>query len=319
VEQLLKQTSLASDLRYRSELEFGTNLGQIEMDQSVIDKISRTYQKHPINAARIIERIERQFGSTTSVTELDLATDRRTWATDQNHTGGLDSVLSLAHDIDITETDCVLDVGTGLGGTPRVLSHLYGCCCHGIELTEARYHDALQLTEIAGLQDRVTFTCGDFLAIDLPHGPYDVIIGQDTFMHFPDQTRVLKRCAELLKPAGTLVVDDGVLRREPANEDERRRLKSAWDHWNGHFHSLVEWQGFLEESGFRCWLYQNFTDVALREYQARLHTDSQRDEPVDPHEQNGWKLGVSLIETGLIGTMRLIAEKTKSAALSAKP
>ena len=123
------------------------------MDADRLAKLTQVYAEHPLTGARILERLRRQKGALENVTELELAIDHETRLTDQNHMGGLETVQAIAHAVGLRGSERVLDVGTGLGGTPRLLASLYGCRCHGVELTEGRFHDAVELTRLVGLGD----------------------------------------------------------------------------------------------------------------------------------------------------------------------
>lgn len=278
------------------------------MDSMRLEKISRAYDRHPLRAATILERL-RKSGRYSNISEVDLATDDLTLITDQNHTGGMEAVIELAQRIGLQREDHVLDIGTGLGGTPRVLAECYGCRCHGIELTRSRYHDAVELTRLVRLQHLVTLTCGDFLTGTFPQGPFDVIIGQDTFMHFEDLEAALQKCSTLLDLDGWLIIEDGFLRRAPADETERRQLAAAWDQWNGRFSSLNDWERAVRNCDLHTWVFEDRTAKAQREYQARLQRLHRLPRPVERQELSGWRLGEALIHAGLMGTMRLFCRK----------
>lgn len=281
------------------------------MDSTRLAKISRTYDRHPLRAATIVERLA-NTGRLSNLSEDDLATDDATFITDQNHTGGLQAVVELARLVDLQRTDRVLDIGTGLGGTPRVLADRYGCRCHGVELTTARYNDAVELTRRVGLRHLVTFSYGDFLNVNFPQAPFNVIIGQDTFMHFEDLHAVLRKCSPLLATDGNLVIEDGFLRRAPATEIERSQLAAAWDQWNGRFPSLREWQNALRSCGFGVDRSDDRTDEAIMEYQLRMQSLPQVDRRPERHELSGWSLGEALMRSGVIGTMRILCRRQRS-------
>ncbi len=281
------------------------------MDSTRLAKISRTYDRHPLRAATIVERLA-NTGRLSNLSEDDLATDDATFITDQNHTGGLQAVVELARLIDLQQTDRVLDIGTGLGGTPRVLADRYGCRCHGVELTTARYNDAVELTRRVGLQHLVTFSCGDFLNVNFPQAPFNIIIGQDTFMHFEDLHAVVRKCSTLLATDGNLIIEDGFLRRAPATEIERSQLAAAWDQWNGRFPSPREWQDALLDCGFDVDRFDDRTDEAIVEYQLRLQSLPEVDRRPEPHELSGWRLGEALMCSGVIGTMRIVCRPRPS-------
>lgn len=281
------------------------------MDPTRLAKISRTYDRHPLRAATILERLQKS-GRFSDLSEDDLATDDITFITDQNHTGGLDAVVELARLVDLQKTDRVLDIGTGLGGTPRVLADRYGCRCHGIELTATRYFEAIELTHRVGLQHLVTLSCGDFLDASLPQAPFNIVIGQDTFMHLEDLCAAFLKCSTLLVANGKLVIEDGFLRRAPATEMERNQLDAAWDQWNGRFPNLHEWQNAALRSGFVIDRIEDRTDEAIAEYQARLRRSDQVDRPPEQHELSAWRIGNALMGSGVIGTMRILCRKQPS-------
>src|SRR4029453_3691887 len=102
----------------------------------------------------------------------NLAEDPGGGVTDQNHVGGAAEVRALAKAVGLEPGAAVLDIGTGLGGTPRLLAGGFGCPCHGVEPTPKRFRDAVRLTQLAGLDRLVTFTQGDFMSVDVPGGPF---------------------------------------------------------------------------------------------------------------------------------------------------
>ena len=279
------------------------------MDNDFLAKMSRVYAKHPLTAASVLRRVRRQKGTLDGLTEMDLAVDDRTGLTDQNHLGGAEAVRAIARAVVLREGDRVLDVGTGLGGAPRLLAHLYGCRCHGVELTESRFNDAVQLTRLVRLERRVTFTQGDFLTVAVPGGPFDLILGQGAFMHFPDHGRLLGRCAGLLRPGGWLAVEEAYLRRAPAGGEEAR-LEELLDCWNGGLHPLRLWDQWVRAAGLARPQVDDFGGAAERELRRQVRLASEGAfGSVTESELRGWRLGAELIAAGLIGMMRLLAQK----------
>jgi SAM-dependent methyltransferase len=278
------------------------------MNADFLAKISRAYAEHPLSAATILDRVRRQKGSLNGLTEMDLAIDDKTRVTDQNHAGGFEAVRAIARAVGLRGGERVLDVGTGLGGTPRLLVHLYGCRCHGVELTQARCRDAVELTRLVGLDGQVMFTRGDFLAVEVSGGPFDVVIGQAAFMHFSDHGRLLGKCAGLLKLGGWLAVEDCYLRRGPAGEEELRQLEELFDCWNGRFHPLSRWAEWLGMAGLVWHRLDDLSESATRELRTRVQlAEEGKLVSVTASELRGWQLGTELTEAGLIGMMRLLA------------
>ena len=51
----------------------------------------------------------------------------------------------------------VLDIGCGVGGSTRRLSHETGCCVTGIDLSDEYIDAAERLTQLLNMQERVKF------------------------------------------------------------------------------------------------------------------------------------------------------------------
>ena len=52
----------------------------------------------------------------------------------------------------------------------------------------------------------VTFVAGDFMTLDLPAAPFDLIVSFEVLSHVADQPAFMKRLADLLKPNGHLML-----------------------------------------------------------------------------------------------------------------
>jgi sterol 24-C-methyltransferase len=59
----------------------------------------------------------------------------------------------------------VLDVGCGVGGPAREISHFTGVKIVGINNNAFQVHRARQYTEKAGLSDSIQFVQGDFMTL----------------------------------------------------------------------------------------------------------------------------------------------------------
>jgi protein-L-isoaspartate O-methyltransferase len=290
------------------------------MDPAFRARLERVYSEHPIAADAILDRVRRQRGSLDGIRERDLAEAPGGGLTDQNHVGGAADVRALAHAIGLERGSNVLDIGTGLGGTPRLLAEEFGCRCHGVELTPKRFQDAVHLAELVGLDELVTFTQGDFMSGAVPGGPFDVAIGQGALMHFDDLPAVLDRIAAELRPGGTLVVEDGVIVEQPSTVEERRLLDVLLHHWNGRFQLRADWPGLLDRAGFQLDRMDDLTAVAIEEFERLLaETRAERLGHVTPGEHEGWELGLRFLRSGRLGIARIIATLSTGSTRPAAP
>lgn len=139
---------------------------------------------------------------------------------DQYHYLGADACYEVAEALDLKETDQVYDVGSGVGGTGRVLADCSGAAIVGVELQPELCRLATELTERVGLQDRVTFKAGDFLNYDW-EADFDHFISLLVFLHVPDRRRALEHCYQALKPGGQFFIEDFVLLQPPTPSEQR--------------------------------------------------------------------------------------------------
>jgi 2-polyprenyl-3-methyl-5-hydroxy-6-metoxy-1,4-benzoquinol methylase len=93
----------------------------------------------------------------------------------------------------------ILDVGCG-DGYDSVLFSKFGRVV-ATDLAPATIADAAARYASTG----VSFLAGDFLAMDLA-GPFDVIVTLETLSHVYDQAAFFRRCSELLRVGGTIIV-----------------------------------------------------------------------------------------------------------------
>lgn len=119
----------------------------------------------------------------------------------------------------------VLDVGTGFGGTARLLAHRSGCKVDALELQPDLCEAGKELTRRCGLHDLVTHVNGDFLQLFVTPDTYDAVVGLLSFLHIGNWRELFQRCFDSLKPGGVLFVDDFFLRGQELTSEDTQTLK----------------------------------------------------------------------------------------------
>lgn len=277
------------------------------MDPALRARLERVYSEHPITADAVLARVRRDRGTVDGITERDLAEAPAGGVTDQNHMGGAASDRAIAVAVGIGPDWTVLDVGAGLGGTVRLLAEEFGCRCHGVELTPSRFADAVRLTHLLGLDDRVTFTHGDFMTVDAPGSPFDLIVCQGAALHFPDLRAFIDRAAAHVRPGGWLAVEDALLARAPTMGEEDSLL-SLQRCWNIRIQSREEWTRTLGQAGFLVQKEDDMTGIAIADLEGTLRESrSLRFEGVSADERLGWEVGLASLRSGLISAVRILA------------
>ncbi|MCW5691843.1 MAG: methyltransferase domain-containing protein [Pseudolabrys sp.] len=171
------------------------------------------YERHPISAEIIKAKLLDARGTLENVAPDEL------FAHDQDHYGSLAANDALAQRAGIAQGSRVADFCAGLGGPARYLAHRYGADVTGIELTPARVRGAAELTQLAGLADRVRVIEGNVIAVPLDGGSVDAVISQEAFLHVPDKAKTLAEAHRILKNGGRLAFTDWVAHRPLSQAD----------------------------------------------------------------------------------------------------
>lgn len=113
-----------------------------------------------------------------------------------------------AHLRDGGEDATVLDIGAGYGGAARRLVDRFGCRVVCLNLAEAENERNRELTQEAGMADRIEVVDGSFEDIPKDAGTADVVWSQDAMLHSGDRPRVLREVDRVLKRGGRFVFTD---------------------------------------------------------------------------------------------------------------
>ena len=140
---------------------------------------------------------------------------------DQWHYHGTDAVRHAAEDLGLQSTSRVLDIGSGLGGPARFLSHTTGCHVTALELQPRLHELAADLTQRCGLSERVTHLCGDALTYPISDAAFDAAVSWLVAHHIPDRPRLCVRLAKALRPRGVCYIEDLYMRAPFSVEDLR--------------------------------------------------------------------------------------------------
>jgi ubiquinone/menaquinone biosynthesis C-methylase UbiE len=127
---------------------------------------------------------------------------------DAFHTRGRQSTLEVAALAGLQDTDSVLDVGCGLGGTARHLADQFKCKVQGIDLTKEYVEVGKRLTQLVGLEDLVELSQASALEIPFDDNTFDVAWTEHVQMNISDKERFYAEIARVLKPGGRFLFHD---------------------------------------------------------------------------------------------------------------
>ena len=93
----------------------------------------------------------------------------------------------------------------------------------GLDLTASRVVGAIELTQAAGMAERVDFVQGNALEMPFEDNSFTCVIGQEAFAHIPNKKQLISECARVLKPHGRMVFSD-IMSHQKLSHDNADRL-----------------------------------------------------------------------------------------------
>ena len=127
---------------------------------------------------------------------------------DHFHGRGLEATEDMAAQLRITAGEHILDVGSGLGGPARYLARRFGCRVSGIDLTDEFCAVARHLTALLGLDERVSITEGDALAMPYDDAAFDGAYSMNVSMNIADKRALYREIHRVLKPGAWLMLSE---------------------------------------------------------------------------------------------------------------
>ena len=129
---------------------------------------------------------------------------------DHFHGRGLEATEDMANLLEISGTDRILDVGSGLGGPARYFARCFGCRVSGIDLTAEFCDIARHLTSLLGLEERVFIEQCDALAMPFADATFDGAYSMNVSMNIADKRALYREIHRMLKPGAWLGLSEVV-------------------------------------------------------------------------------------------------------------
>ncbi len=145
---------------------------------------------------RILEALAKTGADTAALTSTDIK------PVDEFHTGGIVATEHLLSKLDIRHGQRILDLGSGLGGTARLIAEHTGAEVIGIDLTPEFVDVANALSERVRLADSTCFLTASATDLPLPDNSFDHAIMIHVGMNIADKRRVFAETARVLRPGG---------------------------------------------------------------------------------------------------------------------
>jgi sarcosine/dimethylglycine N-methyltransferase len=115
------------------------------------------------------------------------------------------AVVDLA---EIGEGDRVLDAGTGIGGTARLIAAERGARVTAVDITPEYCDVAEWLNQAVGLADLIEVRTADVTELPFDDASFDVVVSQHVQMNIADKRRLYAEARRVLVPGGRLALWD---------------------------------------------------------------------------------------------------------------
>jgi SAM-dependent methyltransferase len=124
------------------------------------------------------------------------------------HTLGRLATSALVDLAQISARDRVLDAGTGIGGTARLIAAERGARVTAVDLSPEYCEVAQWLDDAVGLGDMIEVRVADVTELPFDAGSFDVVVSQHVQMNIADKQRLYAEARRVLKPGGRLAIWD---------------------------------------------------------------------------------------------------------------
>jgi ubiquinone/menaquinone biosynthesis C-methylase UbiE len=202
---------------------------------------------------------------------------------DEFHIRGDTATRELIELANFTSDMHILDVGCGVGGSTRRLSHETGCCVTGIDLSDQYIDAAERLTQLLNMQERVRFNAASALELPFEENSFDGAWSIQMGMNIEDKLSWLKEVYRVIKPGGRAVFYEVC-----GNRNTPVYFPVPWAQ-NSSMSFLVPPEAFrevFEAAGFDVDVWNDKTDLAQKAF---AHMTEPQGEPDLP------ELGVHLL------------------------
>ena len=132
---------------------------------------------------------------------------------DEFHTAGVQATDDLLAQLTVTSATRVLDIGCGLGGTPRHVAQKWGAKVTGVDLTPEFIETARDLSALVGLGRLNDFHVGSALSLPVDAAAHDLALMFHVGMNIEDKAAMMAEARRALAPGGVFAIFD-VMRAE---------------------------------------------------------------------------------------------------------
>ncbi len=252
-------------------------------------------------------------GLTAAGKDLDNVTIEDLAVVDEFHIGGRKATEHAISKLSLTKSQRVLDVGCGIGGAARAIAAHTGCHVTGVDLTPEFIEAAGTLTQLTGMEQKLSFKVASALDMPFENGSFNAAITFHVAMNIADRPSLYAEIARVLTPGALLCAYD-VMKRG----DEPIRFPVPWSETaqTSHLTTPEEMEGLLTNAGFEVLETEDRTEFADNYFRERLAAvKKDGPSPLGPHiimgdtaREKFQNMQIN-IESGRISPVQMIARR----------
>ncbi|WP_419908084.1 class I SAM-dependent methyltransferase [Hoeflea sp.] len=219
-----------------------------------LEKAVAAHYSRPDLEDAIIDGLRRNGAALDKLHPKDIA------PVDEFHTAGRLATMKALKLFPVEKDMHVLDAGSGIGGTARVLAAECGCRVTGLDLTPDYVETARRLTERMGLADQCRFETGSVLSMPFDDAEFDAALTFHVAMNIADRARFYGELARTLRPGAQLCIFDVM---DGPGAGMRYPVPWAETHETSFLKSRDETVSLLEAAGFKLDNEENLRAFAI--------------------------------------------------------
>ena len=186
------------------------------------------------------------------------------------------TVQTMLHKLQgLTPQTRVLDIGSGYGGSARVIARAVGCPVTALNLSPVQNKRARTMNTHQGLDPLINVVDGSFEDLPFPDASFDVVWCQDSILHSARRAQVLAEVDRVLVSGGQFIFTD------PMQQDnaDTERLQPVLERIHlPSMGAISKYRAMAGDLGWREASIEPMPDMLVAHYSAVLRELQQRDE-----------------------------------------
>lgn len=183
------------------------------------------------------------------------------------HTMGRIATRQLVDLLGVTSDQRVLDAGSGIGGTARMVADTCGCRVSAVDLTDEYCETARWLNRLVALDARISVRQADVTALPFADATFDIVFSQHVQMNVADKPQLYSEARRVLVEGGRLALWDIA-----SGDGGELGYPLPWADQPGRSHLVApdQLRATIESAGFAIEHWNDLTEQAATLMQALL-------------------------------------------------